>query len=43
MISSLASSANAALGLAGPILTPLMVFGGSFLNNKYTNTLQEVH
>ena len=34
MISSLASSANAALGLAGPILTPLMVFGGTFLNNN---------
>lgn len=33
-LSAVAPSANAALGLSGPLLVPLMIFSGFFLNNS---------
>ncbi len=34
LISALAPNVNIALAIAGPILTPIMIFGGFFLNSK---------
>lgn len=34
LISALAPNVNIALAIAGPILTPLMIFGGFFLNSE---------
>jgi hypothetical protein len=33
-ISAVAPSTNVALGLSGPVLVPLMIFSGMFLNNE---------
>jgi ABC-type multidrug transport system permease subunit len=42
MLSALAPNVNAALALAAPILVPLMIFSGYFLNNELVNKISDI-
>ena len=42
MLSALAPNVNAALALAAPILVPLMIFSGYFLNNELVYKISDI-